>query len=64
MRRLLFWLARRAWIEVRAAAINFGYWLRPYDVKRDARCLRWRRLPCFAYVLDDDGILYRYRRTR
>lgn len=25
---------------------RLSYWLRPYDPKRDARCWRWRRLPC------------------
>lgn len=30
-------------IEVRAVAIDFGYWIRPYDMIRDARRWRWQR---------------------
>jgi hypothetical protein len=60
---------RRLWQQAHAAAYHLGerayggpalrhrigYWLRPYDPKRDARCWRWRRLPCFALVLDEDS---------
>lgn len=34
-------------------AARLSYWLRPYDPKRDARCWRWRRLPCFALVIGE-----------
>lgn len=32
---------------------RISHWIRPYDPKRDARCWRWRRLPCL--VLDVGG---------
>jgi hypothetical protein len=43
-------LAARAYGGPTLAA-RISYWLRPYDPKRDARCWRWRRLPCVSIVL-------------
>lgn len=28
--------------------VRFSYWIRPYDPKRDDRCWRWQRMPCFS----------------